>query len=155
MPTEVVAARILEVSFVVFGKSQPRGSKTVHVTKTGKRVYRDANPKSYPWMSDVAKAAAEAMGGRPLLEGPLRIDLDFYLARPQAHFGSGKNSGALKRSAPTRPITKPDVPKLSRGTVDAMKGIVFRDDSQQVEGDARKFYGEPVRCEVRVSTVKL
>jgi Holliday junction resolvase RusA-like endonuclease len=136
----------LLLGFTVFGKPEPRGSKT------GK-FHRDSNTKSYPWMSKVSEIAALAMEEQPLFTGALRIDLDFYLARPQGHYGSGRNADKLKPSAPTRPCTKPDVGKLARGTIDAMEGVVFRNDSQQVEGEPRKFYGAPTRCEVRISKV--
>lgn len=134
------------LKFVVYGKPEPRGSKT------GK-FHRDSNPKSYPWMSKVTEAAAEAMQGRPLFTGPLRIDIDFFLPRPAGHYGSGRNAEQLKPSSPARPMTKPDVGKLARGTIDAMEGTVFRNDSQQVEGEPRKFYGSPLRCEVLISEV--
>ena len=35
---------------------------------------------------------------------PLRVDLYFYMNRPKSHFGTGKNHGTLKKSAPTRSI---------------------------------------------------
>ncbi len=138
--------RPLLIGFTVYGKPEPRGSKT------GK-FHRDSNTKSYPWMSKVSELAAAVMEDQPLFTGALRIDLDFYLARPQGHYGSGRNANQLKPSAPPRPFTKPDVGKLARGTIDAMEGIVYRNDSQQVEGELRKFYGAPTRCEIRISAV--
>ncbi len=138
------------LSIVVYGNPEPRGSKTAGIGKGGRRFMRDSNPKSYPWMRDVAQAAGIAMRAQPLLRGPLRVDVDFYLPRPKGHFGTGKNAGKVRPSAPSRPITKPDKGKLERGTLDALEGIVYANDSQVVEGDSRKFYGEPVRCELRV-----
>lgn len=141
------------IEFVIYGEAQPRGSKIAGVSSKGRRFVRDTNPKSYPWMADVKRAAAEAMGERELFLGPLRVDLDFYLPRPAGHFGTGRNAGSVKPSAPARPIVAPDVLKLARGTLDAMESIVYRNDAQVVEGDARKFYGSPARCEVRVARV--
>ncbi len=151
------------LSFIVYGNPEPRGSKTAGIGKGGRRFMRDSNPKSYPWMSDVAQAAGLAMHDRKivgnreayvaaggLFRGPLRVDVDFYLPRPKGHFGSGKNEGKVKASAPSRPITKPDKGKLERGTLDALEGVVYANDAQVVEGDSRKFYGEPARCEIRI-----
>lgn len=138
------------VSFTVYGQPQPRGSKVVGRTKNGRSYVRDSAKGSYPWMKDVAQAAGIAMIGKPLLTGPVRVDLDFYRARPKAHYGSGKNAEVLKASAPKRPIVAPDAGKLARGVQDAMKGSVYRDDAQIVEETHRKFYGTPERCEIRV-----
>jgi Holliday junction resolvase RusA-like endonuclease len=144
------------LTFTVYGNPQPRGSKTAGFSK-GRTFMRDSNPKSYPWMRDVAQAAGIAMrnaDGFPvayeLMRGALRVDVDFYLPRPKGHFGSGKNAGNVKASAPSRPITKPDKGKLERGTLDALEGVVYANDAQVVEGDSRKFYGEPARCEIRI-----
>ncbi len=145
------------LAFIVYGNPEPRGSKTAGIGKGGRRFMRDSNPKSYPWMRDVAQAAGIAMHESKalpfhgsLFRGPLRVDVDFYLPRPKGHFGSGRNEGNVKASAPTRPITKPDKGKLERGTLDALEGIVYANDAQVVEGDSRKFYGEPARCEIRI-----
>ncbi len=93
--------------------------------------------------------------GRRLFDGPLVIDLRFYRLRPMSHYGTGRNAGVLKASAPTRPINAPDTGKLARGTVDALKGIVLRDDSQIVDERHQKFYGEPARCEIRLWSLAL
>ncbi len=144
------------LTFIVYGNPEPRGSKTAGVGKGGRRFMRDSNPKSYPWMRDVAQAAALAMREQSgllataLFRGALRVDVDFYMPRPKSHFGTGRNAETIRASAPSRPITKPDKGKLERGTLDALEGIVYANDAQVVEGDSRKFYGEPARCEIRV-----
>jgi Holliday junction resolvase RusA-like endonuclease len=63
--------------------------------------------------------------------------------RPKAHYGSGRNADKLKDSAPAFPLGKPDVDKLSRGVMDALTGIIFRDDSCVVTKRASKRYGRP------------
>ena len=137
------------VSFTVNGKAEPRGSKTR--TRWG---VRDDNAKSGPFMEHVADVAAQAMAGRPLLEGPLFVELRFWRARPKTHFGTGKNAGVLKPSAlEARPTSKPDLLKLARGVEDAMTGIVYRDDAAIVIERLAKHYGEPARVEVRVTTI--
>lgn len=145
--------RGLALAFTVYGEPEPRGSKVAGISKKGKRYYRDTNPASYPWMDDVKRAAAEAMVDRELLIGAVRVDLDFYLKRPKAHFGSGRNAALVKASSPARPIVAPDKGKLERGVLDALEGIVYGNDAQVVEGDSRKFYGNPTRCEIRITAL--
>lgn len=134
--------------FVVYGIAAPAGSKTVGRTKTGSTFLRDSSKRSYPWRRDVAQAAGLAMRGSPLLDGPLALELRFYLPRPKGHFGAK----GLRPSAPAWPTVKPDVTKLLRAVEDGMTGIVYRDDAQIVVQRVSKCYGEPARCEVAIGT---
>jgi Holliday junction resolvase RusA-like endonuclease len=78
----------------------------------------------------------------PLLEGPLGLAVVFNITRPKGHFGTGRNAGALKDSAPYWPTVKPDATKLLRGLEDALTGVVWRDDAQVVEQAVTKRYAE-------------
>src|SRR3954449_13019503 len=76
-----------------------------------------------PWMNAVAEAAVFEWGARDcfVLDGPLLIRLDFYFPRPATHYGTGRNAGQLKDSAPLYPDTVgADLDKLARSTVDAL-----------------------------------
>lgn len=145
--------------FEVLGHPEPAGSKRGFKTKTGKVVVAEDNPLSAGWKHEVALAALAAMmrlrgnvDGEPptLFDGPLGIAIVFSLQRPKGHFGSGRNAGQLKPSAPPFPIVKPDSTKLLRGVEDAMSGVVWRDDAQVVEQFVSKRYGTPERVQVSV-----
>jgi Holliday junction resolvase RusA-like endonuclease len=151
---------VTRVEFTVLGEPQPQGSKTI-VRRKGKRpVVREDNPLTQPWRQAVAAAALKAIGTytadegtsgyNPPLEGPLQLRAVFVFARPQAHFGTGRNSGRLKPSAPNYCRTRPDVDKLLRAVGDAITGIVCRDDAQIVVAHAEKHYGEPACAHVVV-----
>lgn len=149
----VTSTRLL---FVVRGKPEPGGSKTAGVSKGGTHFVRDSNPAVKEWRRRVADKAAEAMAGRDLLQGPLRLEAAFYLTRPGSHLGSGRNAGKVKPSAPEFPITRPDTTKLLRAVEDALKDVVWGDDSQVVRQEASKWYalpGEPPRAEVYVEAL--
>jgi hypothetical protein len=65
--------------------------------------------------------------------GPVIVGIRFRLARPKGHYGTGRNAGQLRRSAPVAPDTKPDIDKLVRSTLDGMgEAGVWRDDAQVV-----------------------
>lgn len=140
------------VSFTVYGVAQPAGSKRAFQNRhTHRIVVVDDAKKSRPWKTDVAQAAGVAMVGRgELLDGPLLLELTFWMPRPKGHFGTGRNAGSVKGSAPRFPIVKPDVTKLVRAVEDALTAVVWRDDAQVVTQTAQKAYGEPARVEVRV-----
>lgn len=139
------------ISFTVYGVAQPAGSKRgFHNARTGRTHIVDANARSRPWKAEVASAAADAMTG-PLIDGPLLLELTFWMPRPKGHYRTGKNAGCVRASAPVFPTVKPDVLKLARGVEDALTGIVYRDDAQIVTETLQKVYGEPARVEVRVT----
>lgn len=127
-----------QVTFTVPGVPAPQGSKVR--TKWG---VREDNPATRPWRSAVGWEASFAMQGDDLLAGPLALEVVFYFPRPKSHYGSGKNAGVLKATAPDWHISPPDTDKLLRAIGDSLKGIVCRDDSLFALVRAEKVYGEP------------
>lgn len=140
----------MSVSFCAYGLAKPAGSKTVGHTKTGAHFVRDSSgARGKDWRRNVAQAAGIAMQNRALLDGPVRLQITFYVPRPKAHFGAK----GLKPSAPEYPTVRPDITKLLRAVEDACTGILWRDDSQIVSQHAFKRYGEPARCLVYAEAV--
>jgi Holliday junction resolvase RusA-like endonuclease len=131
------------VEFVVYGHPEPAGSKR-HV---GKGIIVDANKKARPWKNLVAQVAGDYMKDLPLLRDALAAEFVFYRRRPKGHYNT---RGELKPSAPRYPTPKPDITKLTRGTEDALKGVVFVDDAQIVKVAHSKEYGEPERVEIHI-----
>jgi len=147
------------VSFRVLGRPQPGGSKRALPIRrggqlTGRVAVTDANPKAKSWMQEVRHAAAEAMGDRAPLTGPLTLDVMFALARPKGHYGTGRNCHFIRPSAPSHPTVVPDATKLLRALEDALTGIAWRDDAQIVFQVVEKTYGVPERCEVTVRALE-
>lgn len=142
------------VTFTVPGIAAPAGSKRGFINrKSGRVIITDDSKRSKPWQASVADAATEAMDG-PLLAGPLELILTFTVPRPQGHYGTGRNAGTVKQSAPLFPVVKPDVTKLVRAVEDALTGIVWRDDAQVISQHASKVYGEPASCAVEVLSLE-
>jgi Holliday junction resolvase RusA-like endonuclease len=139
------------IEFTVLGEAAPAGSKRAFQNKkTGALIVTDASKGSKPWQAEVRAAAAAHVNGGGLLTGPLRVEFTFYKPRPSGHYGTGRNAGTLKASAPPFPATRPDVLKLSRGVEDALTGVLWRDDAQIVSEQLEKRYGAPARCEIRI-----
>lgn len=140
------------LSFTVYGKAAPAGSKVARTNASGRSWVHDSSKRAAPWKDQVGLAAFEAMldlaAPEPaeLMDGPLGVKFFFYVARPKGHYG--KNG--LRPSAPAYPTVRPDVLKLARAVEDACTGIVWRDDAQIVIELLRKYYGEPARVEVIV-----
>jgi Holliday junction resolvase RusA-like endonuclease len=118
---------------VVHGIPGPQGSKS---HKGGGRMV-ESSAKVKPWRVAVVDAAVEArqkVEGYQPLTGAVALSMTFTLARPKSHFGTGRNAGVLRPSAPRRPSVKPDLSKLVRATEDALTtALVYRDDAQVVD----------------------
>lgn len=125
-----------EIVFYAEGVPAPQGSKT-HVG--GGRLIESSRQVG-PWRDAVRRAAVEAMASRPPIEGPVYLVQVFALPRPKSHYGTGRNSGRVKRGAPSRPPVRPDLDKLARAVGDALTGVCYRDDAQVVNLCAAKYY---------------
>ncbi|HSJ75808.1 MAG TPA: RusA family crossover junction endodeoxyribonuclease [Gemmatimonadales bacterium] len=113
---------------VVYGIPAPQGSKNPMRNKhTGKLFTQEVSPKLTPWRQDV-KATAEAVLddlGRPApFTGAVVMRLVFTFNRPPS----------VKRSKRPWPSVYPDLDKLARGVLDALKAAgVLKDDCLVVE----------------------
>lgn len=129
------------ISFFVAGRPAQRGSKRAMPNpKGGRPLMVDDNVRSKPWMAAVAAAGADAMNGRKLLEGPLRIEVSFCFSRPKSHFHQRKSGQVLRGDAPHFHSSKPDADKSLRAIGDALTGVVYRDDAQLADVRITKVY---------------
>lgn len=132
------------------GDAIPQGSKTVATSKNGRSYVRDDNPKLKPWREKITAAAKFEISDRyhgkwEPLDGPLVVDVLFYLARNKGHYGSGRNSDRLLPSAPAYPTAfgGGDVDKLARACLDSLKDAsVIVDDARVVHLTAWKLFAE-------------
>jgi crossover junction endodeoxyribonuclease RusA len=157
------------IEFFVAGEPKTAGSKNTGIVlrkdESGRKVPAidpktglprtftadSTGEKGKAWRSDVRDAAQAAMAGRPPLEGPLVLDVRFLVPRPKGHYGSGRNAGVLKDSAPRYPTTIPDSTKMLRAVEDALKGLCWRDDAQVTTHHTRKRYAVEGRVGAEVS----
>lgn len=161
----------------VYGTPVPQGSTRAFAVRkggapTGRVVVTGDNAKTKSWRQAVVDEALAYLVSRNeagrcglcdrldahahALE-PLAVTLVFILPRPAGHFGSGRNAGQVKPSAPPFPVTKPDLDKLCRAVLDALTDAgVWRDDSQVAELNAGKVYatgGDRPGCVIEVSSL--
>lgn len=135
---------VVEPDFEIFipGEPKPAGSKKAFKNKyTGDVIVTDDSGKpGKAWRETVATLAREGWGGRPLLQGAVRVEFDFYLHRAKGHYGTGRNEHLLKDSAPRFICKTPDALKLARAVEDSLKNTVWVDDKQVVDGSQRKHW---------------
>jgi Holliday junction resolvase RusA-like endonuclease len=120
------------LSVFVRGLPAPQGSmKAFRHHATGRVVVmHQATKRLRDWRQAVAFVLQAAWPMAPL-EGPVCVNIVFELLRP---------ASVSARRRP-RPSVKPDIDKLARSVLDAMTGIVYRDDAQIVSAQLEKRYG--------------
>ncbi len=89
-------------------------------------------------------------GEKKPIEGGIMLHLKFLMQRPKSHYGTGKNAGFVKKSAPSSHTSKPDLDNLIKFVKDALNGYAWRDDSQVCYINAMKTYGERPGTEIIV-----
>ena len=92
----------------VVGHPAPGGSKNIIPrTKdnryTGKFSVIDAGGVRNKQWRHAVREAAVALGVRPL-DGPLKLAIQFFMARPKSHL----KGGILRQGSPIYPVFKPD-----------------------------------------------
>lgn len=130
------------VSFTVPGQPISQGSMVALRSRNpgDNRVFmKPSNEKALKEYRGLVRQCAFAAGSK-VFEGPVSMDIRFTLTRPKGHFGTGRNEGVRKDSAPDFPIKKPDIDKLVRAILDALTGTCFGDDAQVVQLEVRKDY---------------
>ena len=131
------------IQLTVYGTPKPQGSTRAFIPKGWKRAIITADNKQLkPWRQEISAAAlAFQKAAAPYYEAPQSIDLRFFFARPKS---------AKRRREMT---VRPDLDKISRSVLDALTGILFRDDAAVVKMSASKAYGEPERVEITLEAI--
>lgn len=152
----------------VLGTPAPKGSSRAMI-RGGRAVNVPGSSdvgrrKMVSWATAVREVAAELAGDRLVpvfVDVVLDVAIVFRMARPKGHWGKGRRTGTILPSAPPAPMTKPDIDKLVRATLDAMTGVIFDDDSRIASLSCVKQWAAPgtegatigVRAFVAIPTV--
>jgi crossover junction endodeoxyribonuclease RusA len=127
---------------------KPAGQGSLQLWSNGDGTERAKHPPhTVAHRNLVVGMLAQAWAGQPPVDGPVAVRATFYLPRPKAHFGTGRNAGLVKDSAPYWPVTKnrDDLDKFVRLVGDALViAGVLADDSQVVVWRAEKRWHDTV-----------
>ena len=142
-PSQLAGDTSSTIELVVPGLPAPQGSKTIG--RWG--GLRESSPHVLPWRQAVIVASIGAYKNPPITQ-PVSISIAFSFPRPKSHFGTGRNSTKLKKSAPfwCTSATKGDLDKLVRATADGLSrscgGVCLEDDRLIVELHCKKIYAD-------------
>ena len=137
----------MKIDFFVAGipKAQPRVKAFVRGGHAG--VYTPDSAESW---KQAVRQQATANAPESLVAQSIRVELDFFLPRPKAHY---KRDGSLKADRAIWHTSKPDLDNLIKAVTDAITDTqrVWLDDSQICQISATKSYAlNASGCSVRI-----
>lgn len=136
-----------EVRFVIpgepHGKARPRFN-----THTGHAI----TPEKTANYETLAQWEYTRQCGHKFLDDAmLDMRIIAYYAVPKS---DSKKLRARKLAGEVRPTKKPDMDNVIKIIADALNTVAYRDDTQIVDCQCRKFYSEEPRVEVIIRTVE-
>lgn len=134
------------IVFTVYGEPVAQGRPRATVMRGHIKMY---DPKKSSDYKDYVRLAASQHAPERLLEGPLSLQIRIFRPIP-SHISKKKVEQA--EAGILRPTTKPDTDNYVKGIKDALKGVIWKDDSQVVDLVASKYYGVRPRVEVTIKT---
>lgn len=137
-----------EIVVTIPGHPAPKGSlKCVGARGKVRHALVEDNAASQPWRDKIAGLFRTRVRSIAERRQPCGVEVTFTIDRGPSHYGTGRNAGTLKASAPRRPTAKGeggDVDKLARLLLDALEDAgTLPNDAQVVELTARKAYATP------------
>lgn len=132
----------IELCGVPQGKGRPR------FARSGSFAYTPSNTRKFE--ADLKYQAQEAMAGRPPVEGPLDCLVVALFPIPK-RFSKKMKAAAL--AGQIRPTGRPDWDNIAK-MLDAFKEVVWRDDTQVVDGRIRKLYSDRPALQILVREAK-
>ena len=113
------------------------------------KVY--TNKQTFDSKSAIGISASQAMGSSKPLETPLAVFLYIRLPVPKSY--SKKRTEACL-SGFEHPTKKPDIDNVAKAFLDAMNGIIYKDDTQVIQLHVNKVYALESGVDVMVKEIE-
>ena len=127
----------------IAGHPQPKGSlKCIGARGRRGHVLIEDNAGTKPWRDELTRWLRQVQQHADKRQA-IAVEITSTLERPGSHYGTGRNAGTVKGSAPSFPTTHGtgDVDKLARLVLDALQDVgILDDDAQVIECVTRKTY---------------
>ncbi len=127
----------LFLELVLDGDPVPKGRPRFKRIKNFVSTYTPAKTATYE--REIAIKGDEQMEGRPLLECPVRVEVEATFQMP------------ARKPKPNQ-LPKSDVDNLLKIVGDGLNKIVWKDDRQIIRAEVCKLYGDKPKMIVRVFT---
>lgn len=136
------------IQFTVYGEPIAQARPRATTINGHVRMY---DPKKSSDFKDYVKLVASEKAPEILLEGALEMTVRIYRPIPK-NFSKRKTTQA--EAGVFRPTTKPDVDNYIKAVKDALKNVIWKDDSQVVSLTVGKWYSQKPRVEVQIYPIE-
>lgn len=132
-----------KITLIIYGEPIALKRPKFHniKTKDGREFTNTYDPSKKDKKTFLYAALSEHMPDKPI-EGPIELNVVFYMSRPKNHYGTGKNSDKLKSWAPQWHTVRPDLDNCLKMLMDSFNETYWKDDSQICNITAKKIYTE-------------
>lgn len=138
------------IQFTVYGEPVAQGRPRASAATGFVKMYDPEKSRDY---KDYVRLAAREYAPVALLEGPLGIAVTAYRSMPK-YLSKYPAKAAAAERGDILPVTKPDADNYLKGVKDALKGVIWKDDSQVVDAFVRKRYSARPRIEVKIKQLQ-
>lgn len=139
------------IEFTIPGNPQAQGRPRATTRGRGKNkkimMYDPEDSRNY---KQYVALIAQQYAPKTLYTEQLKVGLKIFREIPKS---TTKKDRALYLAGLKRPITKPDTDNYTKAVLDALNGIIWKDDSQIVDLHAGKYYSDNPRVEITVSEI--
>lgn len=136
-----------KIEFIVYGEPVAQGRPRATTINGRVKMY---DPKKSSEYKNYIRLVASQHAPKELLDGPLQLDVKIY--KPTLKSFSKKKKEMAEQGI-LRPTTKPDVDNYVKAIKDALKNVIWKDDSQVVDLQVSKYYSEKPRIEVKIEQI--
>jgi len=126
---------------------QPQGKGRPRVTRNG--TYTPQKTKDY---QNLIAAIADSKCDNYYIDEPLKATIECYYQIPKS---MPKYKRVMVASGQLFPIVKPDIDNVAKAILDALNGVVYKDDNQIIELYINKQYSDNPRVEVKIESYDL
>ena len=138
----------MEVKFTVYGEPTGKGRPRFN-TKTGHAI----TPKNTVIYENLVRMEYMNQCGESTFSDDVMLDMRIkaYYSIPKS---KSKKIQNLMRLGILRPNKKPDMDNVVKIIADSLNKVAYRDDTQIVDCQVRKFYSDNPRVEVRIIEIE-
>lgn len=140
----------MKVAFTILG--EPVGKQRPKFSRQGEYV-KTYTPEKTVNYENLVKLEYRRQVGDVCFDKdtPLDMRITAYHSIPNS-VSKKKRQAMIDRKI--RPLKKPDSSNITKAVEDALNGIAYKDDSQIVDSQTRRFYGEQPRVVVTIQEAK-
>lgn len=138
----------MEVKFTVYGEPKGKGRPRFN-TKTG-HAMTPKDTVNYETLVHM-EYMSQCKNARFPDDAMLDMRIKAYYSIPKS---KSKKMKALMLDGTVRPTKKPDMDNVVKIIADSLNQIAYRDDTQIVDCQCRKFYSDEPRVEVKIIEIE-